>query len=117
MKNLEMINQCQDQIMIFLHNNTGLSYMDLRTYFEDREGNYRRLLESKMGPYDISVDVDLDEDFVRYSAILPEDENSRIFVDVSYDSDDELLHDLKTRDYMSWMDSAMMHLKEAVCHE
>ena len=117
MKNPETIKEAQDLILVFLNRNTGISYSDLRKEFEEREGTFRRLIDTKMGPYDISVDVDLDEGFVRYSAILPEDENSRLFVDVAYESDNELLDDLRYKDYMSWLDSAIMHLKEAISNE
>lgn len=113
MRNPETIKKCRELIAQFLHNTYAVSYDDLKAEFEE-DGDFIRLIDAKMGPYDISVDVDLEEGFVRYSAILPVDENSRMLVDSYYENEEEMLMDMETLDYMSWMDTAIIHLREVV---
>ena len=113
MMNPETIKKCRELIAQFLHNTYSVSYENLKTEFEE-DGNFIRLIDAKMGPYDISVDVDLDEGFIRYSAILPGDENSRMLVDSFYENEEEMLMDMGSLDYMTWMDAAIIHLREVI---
>ncbi len=111
MRNPEIVKKCKQLISQFIHFTEAVPYKDISEEF-DEDGNFIHLIDAKMGPYDISVDVDLEEGFMRYSGILPNDENSRILIDTYYENDEEMLTDMQNLEYGTLMNAAIIHLRE-----
>lgn len=113
MMKAETIEKCKELIYRYYRNQCEMDTDKAKEQFK-MEGNYLNLIDAKYGPYNICVDIDLAEGFLRYSAILSGDENSRMLIDTYYENDEEMMVDLHTLDFSTWYNSAILHLREVV---
>lgn len=113
MMDLTVIDRCKKYIYRFYRDEYGMEIDDAKARF-NKNGNYLNLINASYGPYDIQVDVDLDEHFVRYLAAGWD--GTRTAIDEYYENDEQMELDLQNLSFASWYDSAIVKLSSAIGH-
>lgn len=111
MTDLKTIDKCKEHIYRFYRDEYGMEIDDAKERFA-KNGNYLNLINASYGPYDIQVDVDLDEHFIRYLANGWD--GTRTAIDEYYENEEQMELDLQNLSFVSWYDSAIVKLRDVI---